>query len=152
MSAPRTHGLSGTRIYRTWALMCHRCSNPNSIGWPCYGGRGITVCERWLKFENFLADMGPRPAGTSLDRIDNALGYSPENCRWATRHQQANNMRSNRLITAFGKTMTMAEWARDRNLHYKNLKSRLWRGMSIEEALTLPVMKGGWGLSRSKQS
>jgi hypothetical protein len=73
--------------------MKYRCTNPNAINYHNYGGRGITVCERWNEFKNFLADMGERPEGTSIDRIDNDLGYFKENCRWATRHEQRINQR-----------------------------------------------------------
>lgn len=88
-----THDASNSREYRSWAHMRHRCSNPNSHAWRWYGGRGITVCERWQKFENFLADMGPRPPATTLDRIDGSQGYSKENCRWATADIQGANKR-----------------------------------------------------------
>jgi hypothetical protein len=89
-----THGHSGTSIYMTWSDMINRCTNPTHKGWANYGGRGITVCERWRKFENFLADMGERPESMTLDRINNDREYGPDNCRWADISTQAKNRRS----------------------------------------------------------
>lgn len=88
-----SHGMAGTKIYNIWADMVGRCTRPTHMRYADYGGRGITVCERWLDFANFYADMGDRPPGRSLDRRDNDQGYSPENCRWATLSDQARNKR-----------------------------------------------------------
>ncbi len=120
--------------------MIRRCTRPNSRAYANYGGRGIRVCDRWLTFENFIADMVQRPVGHSLDRIDNDGPYSPENCRWATDIEQHRNRRDNRLETFRGQTKTLAEWAEEFGIRYATLHSRITKqGWSFERALTEPV-------------
>jgi hypothetical protein len=121
-----THGQGGvnrrSREYESWAHMLQRCRNKNDPGYKNYGGRGIAVCERWNEFESFLADMGPKPSSKhQLDRIDNDEDYKPENCRWATRIEQANNKRTNHFITMAGRTLSLADWSRQLDFPYKEL-------------------------------
>lgn len=121
--------------------MLGRCRNPNATGYAFYGGRGITVCERWHSFENFLADMGERPKGTSLDRKDTDGHYEPGNCRWATKREQQNNQRGNHKITIAGRTMNVIEWCRELNVDEELVRSRLKIGWSPYKALTVPVIE-----------
>lgn len=139
------HGLRSTSTYNRWNAMKQRCLNPNNASYHRYGGRGISVCERWLKFENFFQDMGIAPDGMMIERIDNSKGYSPENCRWATFVDQCRNRRSNRLITAFGKTMMLSEWAEHFRIPMKNLWYRLNSGWDVEDALKHGKMKNQYG-------
>jgi hypothetical protein len=126
-----------TKTYEAWHSMKDRCLNPRHSAWREYGGRGIAVCERWLRFENFLEDMGEAPAGTTLDRVDNEGGYRPGNCRWATVKEQARNRRSNRLVTFEAVTKTLAEWCEELSLDYTLTWQRLYEmGWSVERALT----------------
>jgi hypothetical protein len=142
MARPKTHGLTDSRTYKTWVSMRERCTNPNNDGYYNYGGAGISVCARWMSsFEAFWADMGERPPNMTLDRIDSAAGYSPENCRWATPKQQANNMRTNRLLTLDGETKTMSEWAEAIGIRVQTLHERIKRGWDVRRALTQPVQK-----------
>ncbi len=133
-----THGMSKTRIYSIWCSMRKRCENPKATYYDDYGGRGISVCERWLTFENFHADMGDPPDGLTLDRTDNDKGYSPENCRWATRLDQSRNRRGRCSIAAFGKEMILAEWAQETGLKENTIRGRMRAGWSIERALSKP--------------
>lgn len=138
--AVKTHGRTGTREFTIWQMMRQRCTNPNQGSYESYGGRGISVCERWeSSFENFIADMGEAPSKThSLDRIDNNGPYSPENCRWATPLQQGANKRNNRRLEHDDKSMTVKEWCRELKLPKSTLLNRLNR-MSAHDALTRPV-------------
>lgn len=126
--------------YHTWSGMLARCKNKNNKSYPRYGGAGITVCESWLSFENFLADMGEKPSGKSLDRIDTSLGYTADNCRWATAKQQARNKNNNRLIAFQGETRSLIEWADHLGMKQSTLSYRInTAGWPIEKALATPV-------------
>ena len=124
----RTHGRTGTAEYGIWCAMKRRCSNPNVPEWKNYGGRGISVCARWHKFENFLADMGERPLGLSLDRIDNDGNYEPSNCRWAPRVAQARNARNNRVVELDGRKVCLAEACEIRGIPYRLVNNRISKG------------------------
>jgi hypothetical protein len=128
--------MRGTRTYRIWQAMLTRCRNPNVLCAKHYSGRGITVCERWQKFENFLADMGEAPAKHSIDRINNDGNYELENCRWATQAQQMSNMRSNVFIEFQGLRLIRTEWERRLGLGKTTIRERLRKGWTIAEALT----------------
>jgi hypothetical protein len=112
--------------------MRQRCGNPRHPAWDDYGGRGIKVCDRWDRFENFLADMGERPAGTSLERIDNSRGYEPGNCRWATRTDQNRNTRASHNLTYDGQERSIAEWSEVTGIPYRTIMSRLRYGWSAD--------------------
>lgn len=137
----RSHGKCFSREYSSWAAMKSRCSNPNDIRYSDYGGRGISVCAGWEKFEGFYADMGDRPIGTSLGRIDNSLGYSKANCRWETSKEQALNRRSNHLITAYSQTMTVTEWERVYGINRHAIGNRILSGWPPELAVKQPINK-----------
>ncbi|KKN98994.1 hypothetical protein LCGC14_0142390 [marine sediment metagenome] len=130
-----------SKTYMIWAAIIQRCTNPSNGNYLYYGGRGITVCKRWRKFENFLKDMGEAPKGLQIDRINNDKGYCKSNCRWATRKEQARNTRTNHLITCFGKTQCITAWAEEIGIHVNTIYWRLNHGWSIEKALMTPVRK-----------
>ena len=132
------HNMTGSPTFIIWVSMKQRCFNPNQSDYLCYGGRGITVCARWLSFPNFLEDMGERPKGLSLDRIDNDGNYAPENCRWATRTEQANNMRSNCNITVNNKTHTIAEWESIQGFSKGVIGYRIRHGWTPKKAIMTP--------------
>ena len=132
-----THGLSKTRTYQIWKGMRKRCINPAEQSWAKYGGRGISVCKRWDKFENFLADMGEAPKKFSIDRIDVNGDYKLSNCRWADAKQQANNTRTNLLVRYAGKEMTLKQWAEELGIPYHRLYQRILRlSWPIERAFS----------------
>lgn len=134
-----THGMSNSSAYKVWRKMKKRCSNPADKDYEKYGGRGIFVCERWQKFENFLEDMGDRPEGLQLDRINNDGPYTLENCRWTTAQENSNNRRSSKFVTHKGRTLTAAQWARELNIGPKTFLYRLKSGWSMENVFELKV-------------
>lgn len=137
-------GMTSRSEYRIWVGMRVRCRDKNNREFHNYGGRGITVCDRWMSFENFLADMGPRPDGTTLDRVDADGSYCPENCRWADVHQQQRNRRNNHAVTAFGETKLLVEWTEDPRckVTFGVLRQRLVKqGWSPEKAIATEVRK-----------
>ena len=135
------HGMSRTPEYNAWINMKDRCFNPNHKKYPNWGGRGITVCDRWLNFKNFLADMGLKPTPKhSIDRIDNDGDYCLENCRWATKAEQQNNKRNNKpLITIENDTRTIAQWTEKMGYGEMVINNRLNLGWSDYDAVMTPV-------------
>lgn len=134
------HGESRNRSYKTWHSMKNRCLNEKDPEYHNYGGRGIKVCDRWMTVENFIADMGERPPGLEIDRINNDGNYEPGNCRWANRSEQLNNTRRTHKLTYEGKTLSLTEWAKSLNMPFCRLQSRIKRGWPIERALTTPAL------------
>jgi hypothetical protein len=122
----KTHGMSETSTYHIWAAMKNRCTSPNDKYWDRYGGRGITICDRWQKFENFYADMGGRPEGKQLDRIDNNKGYFPDNCRWATPRENASNQERSVRIEMGYIRLSLSDLAELGNVSRPTIKGR-WR-------------------------
>lgn len=125
------HGETDTRTHRIWRAMLTRCTNANSPAFKHYGARGITVCPQWADYMVFLEDMGHAPEKHSIDRIHNDEGYNPDNCRWATQYEQANNKRNNLPLTFDGVTRNATEWVRDLRL-----------GMQV--AVFLRLLRRGW--------
>lgn len=131
------HGMTGTKIHDRWRGMIQRCTNKNASNYHLYGGRGITVCNRWLtSFTNFYNDMGDIPINSTLERLDSNKNYEPSNCKWATKKEQARNRRTSKIITYNGKSKTLAEFCEKLNLNYKNTHLRLKRGWSVKRAFT----------------
>lgn len=125
-----------SRTYRSWLGMLERCTNPKHKHYTRYGGRGIVVCKRWLKFDNFLADMGVRPPGKSIDRIDNNGPYRKSNCKWATRKEQARNSPVTKYLMHNGVTRSMEDWSRYLGLARYGVHDRLKQGWSRARALS----------------
>lgn len=141
MHTRRTHGKCGTAIYRTWRNMRTRCENPDIKEYKHYGGRGISVCDRWKKFENFYSDMGECPSKNhSIDRKNVDGDYTPENCRWATSEDQQNNKRNNVILTLGEETRTLAQWAKKLGMLQSTLWARLESGVPVKIALTVSTL------------
>lgn len=134
------HNMSRTRFYRIWMYMRGRCNNCNYVQYKYYGGRGITVCDKWSSFENFKDDMYESylshvkefgEKNTSLDRINPNGNYEPNNCRWATNSEQQANTRRKRMVSVFGEIMTLKQASEKYNINYNTVVGRLWRGKDI---------------------
>ena len=131
----RRHG----SLYSMWRSMLKRCHEERDRNFANYGARGIMVCAKWREdFAAFRDDMGPRPSGTTLDRIDNDKGYEPGNCRWATRAEQTRNTSRNVRLTLNGETMCLSDWALRAGMNRGTLRGRLRNGWSLEAAITAP--------------
>lgn len=138
----------GSPEYATWRHINARCKNPNNKSYKGYGGRGITVCSRWDDFLLFLADMGTRPDNHSIDRIDNNGNYTPDNCRWATNHQQARNKRNNVNITWDGRTQCLSDWANELGMSKATISQRLDK-WGVERTMTQPLQRNSHALPPS---
>lgn len=128
-------------LYDLWVGMKSRCLNPNHVAYPRYGGAGITVCDRWLSFSNFVSDMGPRPTGASLDRINGLKGYEPTNCRWANRTEQSENTCRNQYLEVDGERLTVSQWARKLGVDQRTLNRRRALGWSDRDVITKPIKR-----------
>lgn len=140
------HGLTYSPTWKSWMSMRHRChvKTSNKKNRARYYDRGILVCERWrYSFSNFLSDMGERPQGKTLDRIDNDGNYEPSNCRWATSSEQARNMAKSRNIELDGVTKNIADWAQIYGIGVSTIRERLKRGWDTRTAITEPRMRKG---------
>jgi hypothetical protein len=141
----KTHGFGAHYLYGTWHHMHQRCKNPKTKQYSDYGGRGITVCERWNSIANFMEDMLPTHVkGLTLDRIDNDKGYSPENCKWSTHIEQRRNMRKNINITIEGRTQCLTAWCLELDVNYFMVNQRIRTGKDPVQAL---LHKKRWGLT-----
>ena len=137
------HGLSRTPTHNSWAAMKQRCTDPHHKSYNTHGGgAGIHVCESWMNFRNFLRDMGIRPDGAQLERMDRNKGYEPGNCHWATVRQKARNSRRIHFVTAFGETKTIEEWYEDPRCKVGThvLAGRIRNHMAPEAAITSPLL------------
>lgn len=143
----RKHGMTGTKTWSTWRDMVWRCTGKTCTAYKNYGGRGISVCDEWLhSFKTFYDDMGERPEGCEIDRIDNNGNYCKENCRWVTTLQNARNKRNNRIVVVDGRRFTLSECAEYYNMRTGLILKRLNLGWTPERAVATPVLlRSEWG-------
>lgn len=132
------HGMYYHVSYGSWSSMMGRCYQKANPKYPDYGGRGIKVCERWHDVKNFIEDMGEKPKGSSIDRIDNNGDYEPENCRWTFAETQANNTRRTILIEHEGKVMGLSQWAREKGIGASTIRLRMKNGLTGEALFQKP--------------
>lgn len=138
----RAHGMTRTRTYNSWSSMYNRCVNTRCRSYKKYGAVGLTLCEKWETFEGFLEDMGLRPPGCSIDRVDNTKGYFKENCRWATPREQSANRTVTLVITYLGRSQPLTAWCRELGIPYGRTWRRLRTGRSPEDVFTAPSTRG----------
>lgn len=142
INSHRTHGMSNTRLYSVWKWMRMRCERPGTNSYDRYGGRGIKVCDRWLEFENFYEDMGDTyQEGLQLDRIDFDGNYCPENCKWSTTKEQANNRVTNVFVEYKGEKYTVTQLAEKIGMNQQTLRDRIHAGWGVDKAVETPVRK-----------
>lgn len=140
----RTHGMFGTPIYSSWSAMLYRCRNPNAPAYKDYGGRGVKVCDRWVRFELFYEDMGSGHwDGAEIDRIDPNGDYTPGNCRWVTATENARNRRNAIFVEYRGERISLADLCSGKGVSRPHVLSRLRLGWSLEKALSAPVKRRG---------
>ncbi|MDP9090309.1 MAG: hypothetical protein M3O26_16405 [Pseudomonadota bacterium] len=136
------------RLYWVWAAMIQRCHNPSNAGYERYGGRGITVCDRWREYKNFAADVGVRPDGMTIDRPENNKGYGPDNFRWADRFVQAGNRRYCIMVPDGNESVPLKEYCRRHDLIYRPIAKRVRNGWSVKDAISIPLGSGVRGPGR----
>lgn len=137
---PAQHGMAGSSLYSRWINMRRRCENPDNENFENYGGRGIKVCARWQKFENFYVDMGDLPfEDAQIDRENNDGDYEPTNCRWSTPSENSNNRSNNVLVEIDGRTQTLMEWSSESGVPYATIWARLNRNWSAKKAVFQPA-------------
>jgi|688.fasta_scaffold60282_13 hypothetical protein len=140
----KTHGMTSSPTYRSWGMMIQRCTNPKHSWYKLYGGKGIKIIDKWLDFKNFLADMGERPVGKSLDRIDGNLNYCKENCRWATPKEQSRNRTNRRIVEYDGNNYGVTELCEMLKIERQSFYNFLHKGKQPSEIIKI-LLKRQYG-------